>query len=95
MYRRTSTSIYIQDGVCGGGVIQVYISGESESSVLRVLRLQYVHMFQCWHGIGVFTWGQIEMYYKNITQTWPRSAPSGQYEFLKTKQQIRSFLVFR
>jgi hypothetical protein len=48
----------------GGGVIQVYISGESESSVLRVLRLQYVHMFQCWHGIGVFTRGQIEMYYR-------------------------------
>jgi hypothetical protein len=47
----------------GGGVIQGYISGESESSVLRVLRLQYVHMFQCWHGIGVFTRGQIEMYY--------------------------------
>jgi hypothetical protein len=78
----------------GGGVIQVYISGESESSVLRVLRLQYVHMFQCWQGIGVCTGGQFEMYYKNITQTWPRSAPSGQIEFLKAKQQVRSFLVF-
>ncbi len=94
MYKKNSTDIYVQNCVCGGGVIQVYICGESECSVLRVLRLQYVHMFQCWRGIGLFTGGQIEMCYKNIAQTWPRSAPSGQIEFLKAKQQIRSFLVF-
>ncbi len=94
MYRKNSTDIYVQSCVCGGGDYTSVYSGESESSVLEVLRLQYVHMFQCWHGIGVCTGGQFEMCYKNITQTWPRSAPSGQIEFLKAKQQIGSFLVF-
>jgi hypothetical protein len=69
MYRKekNSTNIYVQNCVCGGGGYTCYISGESESSVLRVLKLQYVHMFQCWHGMGVFTGGQFEMCYKKIT----------------------------
>ncbi len=60
--------------VGGGGYTSVCILVRVRVQCYRVLWLQYVHMFQCWHGIGVFTWGQIEKhkyywkYYANMAK---------------------------